>query len=158
MGIRATSHIAIGVHDMERELRFYRDLLGLRVAVDRDERYDDQTFDPPIERVRHAVYLRWADGPDASFIVLDHQRTVPARGEPAELFQIGVHHVALWVDDLEPYLAGLEAAGGSIVFGPHPSGGNAYGEPEGSHVVTVGLRDPEGNVIQLDQRVVSDAA
>jgi catechol 2,3-dioxygenase-like lactoylglutathione lyase family enzyme len=158
MGIRAASHIAIGVHDMDRELGFYRDLLGLRVAVDREERYLDRGVHPAAERVRRAVYLRWADGPDAPFIVLDHQQTVPSLGEPAKLFAIGVHHVALWVDDLHPYLDGLEAAGGSIAFGPHESGGNAYGEPEGSRVITVGLRDPEGNVIQLDQRVPSVAA
>ncbi len=32
--MRAVSHIAIGVRDMERSLHFYRDLLGLRVTLD----------------------------------------------------------------------------------------------------------------------------
>ena len=34
MKIRATSHIAIGVSNMERSLKFYRDLLGLKVTLD----------------------------------------------------------------------------------------------------------------------------
>lgn len=104
MGVRATSHFAVGVRDMERSLRFYRDLLGLRVTVDREEHYLDRTVDPPVERVRHAAYLRWGDGPDDAFIVLDRQEA--AHGQPATMWQIGVHHVALWVDDLQPYLDG----------------------------------------------------
>ena len=31
------SHVAIGVSDMERSLRFYRDLLGLTVSLDKEE-------------------------------------------------------------------------------------------------------------------------
>ena len=34
MAIRAVSHVAIGVRDMDRALRFYRDALGLRVKLD----------------------------------------------------------------------------------------------------------------------------
>ena len=34
MKIRGTSHIAIGVSNMERSLGFYRDLLGLKVTLD----------------------------------------------------------------------------------------------------------------------------
>jgi hypothetical protein len=50
MGVRATSHVAIGVRDMERSLRFYRDLLGLHVTVDREERYHDRTPAPHTTR------------------------------------------------------------------------------------------------------------
>ena len=34
MKIRNTSHIAIGVSNMEQSLKFYRDLLGLKVTLD----------------------------------------------------------------------------------------------------------------------------
>ena len=37
MTIRAISHVAIGVRDMDRALRFYRDALGLRVKLDTTE-------------------------------------------------------------------------------------------------------------------------
>jgi catechol 2,3-dioxygenase-like lactoylglutathione lyase family enzyme len=144
--------VAIGVHDMDRALRFYRDLLGLGVAVDREERFVDASTDPPTERRRRAVYLRWAYGPDDAFIVLDEQER-PFGGEPKELFQIGLHHVAFWVDDIAPYVGAVEAAGGSVAYGPNESGGEAYGEPPGSHVRTVLFRDPEGNIVQLDQRL-----
>jgi catechol 2,3-dioxygenase-like lactoylglutathione lyase family enzyme len=152
VAVRATSHVAIGVHDMDRALRFYRDLLGLHVAVDREECFVDASTSPPTERRRRAVYLRWAYGPDDAFIVLDQQEQ-PLLGEPKELFQIGLHHVAFWVDDIEPYVAKVATAGGTVVYGPNESGGEAYGEAHGSRVRTVLFRDPEGNIVQLDQRL-----
>jgi predicted enzyme related to lactoylglutathione lyase len=63
--------------------------------------------------------------------------------------------VAFWVDELEPFLARVPAVGGQVVAPPVESGGNSYAEPEGSRVRTVYLTDPEGNLIQLDQRLVS---
>lgn len=154
MAVRATSHVAIGVHDMDRALRFYRDLLGLRVVVDREECFVDASTSPPTERRRRAVYLRWAYGPDDAFIVLDQQER-PLLGEPKELFQIGLHHVAFWVDDVAPYVADVAAAGGAVGYGPNESGGEAYGELPGSRVRTVLFRDPEGNIVQLDQRLTA---
>ena len=154
MAVRATSHVAIGVHDMDRALRFYGDLLGLRVAVDREECFVDASTSPPTERRRRAVYLRWAYGPDDAFIVLDQQER-PLLGEPKELFQIGLHHVAFWVDDLAPYVADVASAGGTVAYGPNESGGEAYGEAPGSRVRTVLFRDPEGNIVQLDQRLTA---
>jgi catechol 2,3-dioxygenase-like lactoylglutathione lyase family enzyme len=157
VAVRATSHVAIGVHDMDRALRFYRDLLGLRVAVDREECFVDASTNPPTERRRRAVYLRWAYGPDDAFIVLDQQDR-PLPGEPKELFQIGLHHIAFWVDDIAPYVAEIATAGGSVAFGPNESGGEAYGEAPGSRVRTVLFRDPEGNIVQLDQRLTAAAS
>ena len=97
MTIEAVSHIAVGVRDMEVALRFYRDVLGLRVTADKIEEFSQGVGQPPAKR--RAVYLRWVDGPHASFIVLDQQITNDIKGQPAELFQMGVHHFAFWVDD-----------------------------------------------------------
>jgi methylmalonyl-CoA/ethylmalonyl-CoA epimerase len=155
MPVRAVSHIAVGVRDLDAVLPFYRDALGMRVVVDREERFQDPASDPPAERVRRAVYLRWVDGEDTQFLVLDQQLGSPAAGQPAKLFQVGIHHVALWVDDLAPFLAAAERAGGAVVAPPVVTGGNSYAEPEGSRVRTVYLTDPEGNMIQLDQRLES---
>lgn len=153
--IRAVSHIALGVPDMEATLPFYRDLLGLRVVVDRHESFVDPSTDPPIERTRRAVYLRWSEGDDTQFVVLDQQLSGRAAGAPAELFGLGLHHVAFWVDDLDPLVAAVPAVGGRVVAPPVESGGPSYAEPPGSRVRTVYLEDPAGNVIQLDQRLSS---
>jgi catechol 2,3-dioxygenase-like lactoylglutathione lyase family enzyme len=152
VSIRAVSHIAIGVRDMEVALAFYRDVLGLRVTADKIEEFAQRPGLPPAQR--RAVYLRWIDGPHASFVVLDQQITNDIAGEPAELFQMGVHHFAFWVDDLDAMLARVRDAGITVVMGGEGPGTDTvmYGEPPGGLVRSAFLRDPEGNYVQLDQR------
>lgn len=152
MGIQAVSHIAIGVRDMDAAVGFYRDVLGLRVTADQVEEFPQKPGEAPARR--RAVYLRWEDGPHASFVVLDQQLTRPAAGAPAQLFQVGCHHFAFWVDDLDDMLTRVRAAGVPVVMGGEGPGAGTemYGEPPGGLVRSVFLRDPEGNFVQLDQR------
>jgi catechol 2,3-dioxygenase-like lactoylglutathione lyase family enzyme len=156
MGVRAVSHFAIGVRDMDTVLPFYRDLLGMRVMIDTEERLFDPSNDPPTEIRRRSVRLRWVDGVDTQFLVLDQNIVPLAEGEPTKLWQIGIHHVALWVDDVEPYLARAASFGGvALSKAPAESGGLGYAEPEGGRVRSAFLADPERNIIQLDQRLSS---
>lgn len=153
MGIRAVSHIAVGVRDMEVALGFYRDVLGLRVTADQEEEFPQAPGQPPARR--RACYLRYEDGPHASFVVLDQQLSRPIEGAPARLFQMGVHHVAFWVDDLAGMMERVRAAGVTVLMGGDGGPGadtTMYGEPAGGRVQSVFLQDPEGNFVQLDQR------
>jgi catechol 2,3-dioxygenase-like lactoylglutathione lyase family enzyme len=150
MAIRALSHVAIGVRDMERSLRFYRDGLGLRVKFDAVEELPSIGGAPP--RKRRAAYLGFGEGPHASFVVLDQPLSEPPSGEPAKLFQVGVHHYAFWVDDLHARVAQARAAGFPPLFEPAEGDTVGYGEPPGGRVLTVFLLDPDGNHVQLDQR------
>ena len=152
MGIQAVSHIAVGVRDMDAALGFYRDVLGLRVTADKIEEFAQGPGQEPAKR--RAVYLRWVDGPHASFVVLDQQLTHDIKGEPAQLFQMGCHHFAFWVDDLDEVMARVRDSGVTVVMGGDGPGADTtmYGEPPGGLVRSVFLRDPEGNYVQLDQR------
>jgi catechol 2,3-dioxygenase-like lactoylglutathione lyase family enzyme len=153
MTIQAVSHIAIGVRDMDAALGFYRDVLGLRVTADKVEEFSQGPGQEPAKR--RAVYLRWVDGPHASFIVLDQQITHDIQGEPAQLFQMGCHHFAFWVDDLDAMMTRVRDAGVTVIMGGGDGPGadtTMYGEPPGGFVRSVFLRDPEGNYVQLDQR------
>jgi catechol 2,3-dioxygenase-like lactoylglutathione lyase family enzyme len=147
MTVRAVSHVAVGVRDLDQSLRFYRDVLGLPVAADQEESFGD------FGGRRHAVYLRWGSGPDASFIVLDEQLERPKVGEPAALFSIGVHHFGLWVDDVDAIATRAREAGVELIVEPAVSDTWLYGEPSGGKVKTAFMRDPDGNVVQVDQRV-----
>ena len=66
--MRAISHVAIGVSDMKRSLPFYRDLLGLKVSLDTEEtiKFSAKSGEPA-EVKRHAIYMRWEDGPRRDF-------------------------------------------------------------------------------------------
>jgi len=153
VGIRALSHVAIGVRDMERALEFYRNVLGLPVAADRVEEFAQGAGQPPARR--RAVYLRWVEGPHSAYVVLDQHLTKETQGAATPLFDAGIHHFALWVDDLDDALERARAAGFEVVLG----GGAAVGPewlgeaPGGRPVRSAMLRDPEGNHVQLDQRL-----
>jgi catechol 2,3-dioxygenase-like lactoylglutathione lyase family enzyme len=152
--MRAVSHIAVGVRDMDRSLHFYRDLLGLRVTTDAMENVGGikRLFADEQKGQRRAVYLRFEDGPHASFLVLS-QSPGASSGEPIKLDQIGVHHFAFWVDDLRERIERLRAAGVPILAGPFESDSVAYGEAPGRKVLTCLFSDPDGIIVQYDQRM-----
>ena len=142
------SHVAIGVSDMERSIVFYRDVLGLRLDMDAEEKgHEAGGFH------RRAVYLRWGEGSAGKFIVLDCPLNRPPAGEPLKMFQRGLHHVSLSVTDIDAVLARATALGADIVRPPSIASGRAYGDPTTDQPVvkTVFLRDPDGVLVQLDQ-------
>ncbi|HZO09313.1 MAG TPA: VOC family protein [Myxococcota bacterium] len=150
MGVRAISHVAVGVRDMERSLRFWRDALGLAVKLDTVEELPGISGAPA--RKRRAAYLGWSAGPHESFVVLDQPLSIEPRGEPAQLFTTGVHHFSFWVDDIAASVARVRATGFDVLFEPAEGDTIAYGEAPGGKVLTTFLRDPDGNFVQLDQR------
>src|SRR5260370_11744402 len=99
--MRGIAHGAIGGRDMVRYLLFYRDLLGLEVMLDTEEKFGSGS--------RHAVYMRWAK--DAGFLVLSQTLGREASGKPLRLHQVGLHHFAFWVDDLEKRVDNVQSAG-----------------------------------------------
>jgi catechol 2,3-dioxygenase-like lactoylglutathione lyase family enzyme len=150
MAIRAISHVAVGVRDMDRALRFYRDGLGLRVKLDTTE--EIPAFEGSAPRKRRAAYLGWSEGPHESFVVLDQPLDVAATGEPARLFQTGIHHFSFWVDDI---------AGSSRACAPRgwrccSSRAWATRSPTASRPAArcspPSCAIPDGNYVQLDQR------
>ncbi len=151
MPVKNVSHIAIGVRDMERSLPFWTEVVGLHVTLDTVEEF---TIGGEVVR-RRGVYLREREGPDASFVVLDQQLTRPRDGEPKGLFEIGVHHVGFWVDNLDEIAARARAAGVPIIAEPSEHGADTvtYGEPPGGRVRGMFVRDPDDNVVQFDERV-----
>lgn len=152
--MRAVSHIAIGVSNMERALHFYRDLLGLRVTLDTMERIGGSgpLFANPQTGQRRAVYMRFEDGPHASFIVLSQSPGEPS-GHPLKIDQVGLHHFSFWVDDLRERIEKLKSAGVKILLRPTESDTVAYGEPPGGKVLTALFEDPDGTIVQFDQRL-----
>jgi catechol 2,3-dioxygenase-like lactoylglutathione lyase family enzyme len=151
MAVLGISHVAVGVSDMERSLVFYRDIIGLQVTLDTVE--GAFVGDAAAYR-RRAVYLRSGDGPHAFFVVLDQQLDREPFGAPPRILQLGTHHFSFWVDNLEDTFDRLVAENFRVVFSPTPADAVAYGEEAGSgRVLTAIVKDPDGNPVQLDQRL-----
>ena len=96
--------------------------------------------------------MRWEDGPEASFIVLSAP-VGPPSGEPIKLDQVGIHHFAFWVKDLRAKVEKLKAAGVPILVPPLVSDTVAYGEKPGGKVLTCLFQDPDGIILQFDERM-----
>jgi catechol 2,3-dioxygenase-like lactoylglutathione lyase family enzyme len=141
--MKGISHVALGVSDMDRSLPFYRDLLGLEVMLD------------VVETVgrgkRRAVYMRWSTG--SGFLVLSQTLEREASGKPLRLHQVGLHHFAFWVDDLKERADKLKQAGVEFLVPPYEADAIAYGEKGGGKVLTTLFEDPDGTILQFDQRL-----
>jgi catechol 2,3-dioxygenase-like lactoylglutathione lyase family enzyme len=124
------------------------------VTLDTKERIGGMAslFANPQRGERRAVYMRFEDGPHASFIVLSQNPGEPS-GQPLKVDQVGLHHFAFWVDDLRARLERLKAAGVKILVPPTESDTVAYGEPPGGKVLTALFEDPDGTIVQFDQRL-----
>ena len=166
MDTAGVGHIAIGVSDMERALRFYRDTLGFRLTLDIVEKVGGtpepgknlvsqeitRSFKGPRREQRRAAYLRWDDSPGATVIVLSEYPGPPS-GEPIGLDQVGIHHVSFWVKDLRTVYEKLKADGVPILLPLKIADTVGIGEPPGGEILTTMLQDPDGIIVQLDERL-----
>ncbi len=148
--VSAMSHVAFCVRDLDRALRFYRDLLGFR--VEKDELQDTRTGGlPHLYRDRHAqrrvVHLRYGAGPTAPFLVLTEHPGDAISGEPIMLDQVGISHLSFTVPNVEELTKRLRAQGAETCGPP-----DAFKDASG-RIRTVFFRDPDGILVQFDEGV-----
>ena len=140
-------HVSRGVSDMDASLAFYRDLLGMEVALDTE--MSGAMLDAEVGlsgAVLRFVLLR-ASG-TAPFLELLQYRApegkpYPADSSPAD---VGAHHVALVCNDIRTAHAKLAAAG--VRFN-HPPQEVDSGTLRGHW--TAYCFDPDGLVVELWQ-------
>src|SRR4030042_1321394 len=97
--VKGIRHTGIVVTDMAKSLKFYRDLLGMKVDKDFSEEgdYIDSILGLSGARVR-MVKLTAEDGSMIELLqYLSHPRKAPAS---RQLCDIGCSHVAFTVDDI----------------------------------------------------------
>jgi catechol 2,3-dioxygenase-like lactoylglutathione lyase family enzyme len=153
------SHVAVGVRDMDRALGFYRDALGFEVRRDVIEEWPARGVLPQMSR--RAVYLQYVDylvEPGSTFLVLDQQLSSEPVGGPHKLGELGVNHFGMWVSDLDALVERARSHGCETVAPARVLETSAsMGESPGHFSRGVAYYDPEGNVVQIDQRVPGPA-
>ena len=141
IGVR---HTGIVVTDMEKALRFYRDLLGLKVVKDFTEEGDYIDSISGLSCVRVRMVKLTAD--DGSMIELLQYLSHPREARHnSQLCDIGCSHIALTVDDIDKEYARLLKNGVWFDCPPCIS-------PDGYAKVTF-CHDPDGTSIELVEPV-----
>jgi len=143
MGLLRLSHIGICVSNLERSLRFYRDLLGFRYLGEL------QLAGEPTEtllRIRNldlrAIYLER----DGTRIELLHYQSpgCTGDGQPRPMNQLGLTHLSMRVDNFEETVAALETAGVQVLH-------DTRIDVPAFEAAAVFVTDPDGTLIELVQ-------
>jgi lactoylglutathione lyase len=119
-------HTMLRVGDLDRSIRFYTDVLGMKELSRKD--YPDGKFT--------LAFLGYAKNPDQSEIELTHNWGV-------ERYDIGTAygHIAIGVDDIYKVCDRIRAAGGKITREPGPM-------KHGTTVIAF-VEDPDGYKVEL---------
>lgn len=130
IAVSGLAHVGIRVHDLERSLRFYG-LFGF-------EKTAGPMGPEPVAILEHP------SGIELNLILnADHLREPNVLMDVAEK-HAGLTHIALRCHDVMKAKAELDAVGIALSGGPVELG---------SGVRAIFVRDPDGNVIELNQRV-----
>ena len=143
MAVTGVSHIPIGVRDMEKSLRFWRDFVGMQVTGDTGDAFPE----------RRSVFLRWDPQKSQSsvFMSLSESRGDAAAAPATGLGQLGVNHIAFWVDDLEAYAKRAREMGIQARMEPQTYGRPYADHEHGENFRTSMFIDPDGVAVQLEE-------
>ena len=144
--IKDVRHMGIVVSDMEKSLKFYRDLLGLKVKslVDEEGEFLDNML--AHENVKNKVAKLYAKNGNALVELIDSKSY--GNKKDRDFFTIGASHFALTVDDLDETYDYLIKNGVKFTAPPQQS-------PDGFVKVTF-CEDPDGTLIELVEVINTD--
>ncbi len=134
--------MAVHVRDLDRMLKFYSEAFGFEIVGEefswRDNTVLDQLLDVPGSAARGAM-LRAGT---CYIEMFQFNSPAPVSDRPLRPFDKGYTHFCVDVTDIEQEYGRLQALG--MTFG-HPC------PIDVGHVKSIYGRDPEGNVIELQQ-------
>ena len=146
--MKGIHHVGITTSDADRSLRFYRDLLGMRVLGDsRLTRPEVAALLGADEIDLRLVELESGDGRIVELLEYARPPGVLPRYTNRDP---GSAHVAFAVDDLDAIHAGIEAAGGSVISRRVVKAGDTQGIF--AHARLLYVRDPDGMILELVER------
>ncbi len=142
------SHACIQVSDVDASVRFYRDVLGFKVSLDRVETLENDKGE--VMFTRRVAYLRW-DEDSPSFISIARRDGPLPTNKPLKNGDNGLTHISFWVDDIDERYKELTAKSVRILGPIIEQEGLYYGLPRERRIRTFLFNDPDGTVLQFDQ-------
>lgn len=141
--MRAVRHVGIVVSDLERSLRFYEKLLGLKVVKRAEEvgEFIDKVCG--LDKTRLITVKLAAD--DGSLVEILSFNSHAVKKIERQIYDIGVSHVAFTVNDIDREYSKLCREGIKFISPPSLS-------PDGLAKVAF-CKDPDGVYIELVEPV-----
>lgn len=130
-GLAGTDHIGFTVPDLEQAERFFVDVIGCErvYSLGPFSAEDDWMLEhlnvAPRTVMRELRFFRCRTGP--SFEIFAYEPPEPPAGPPCNS-DVGGHHIAFYVDDLDEALAYLRAQGVRVLGEPTASDGPSAGQ------------------------------
>jgi catechol 2,3-dioxygenase-like lactoylglutathione lyase family enzyme len=146
IGVRGLHHVSRSVADMDRSLGFYRDLLGLAVVLDTEMSGEMLDREVGLENARLRLVELSAGSGATMLELLQYLTPSPAADAGLRPCDIGAHHIAVLVDDIEAAHRALATEG--VVF-THPPQEVDAGYFRGHR--TAYCFDPDGQIVELWQ-------
>ena len=138
--IREMRHVGIVVSDIEKNLQFWRDIMGLKVVADSWEKGEFIDTVQHLERVKlHMIKLTAPDDSMVELLKDDSHPTPPP--ERNRLCDRGIRHIAFTVDDIQKSWDILHTHGCEVLNDPVTA-------PDGKAKLFF-ARDPEGNLLEI---------
>lgn len=142
-------HVGLTVTDMDRSLRFYRDVLGLtfqgELVMHGPEA--DALFQRPNCTARVA-YLNGSNDISAPPVELIQFLNKPASNVTPDLFQTSISELCFWVDDIEAVYHNLLNHGVDCLSAPQVFDFTAQGFGKSKALY---FKDPDGIILELMQ-------
>lgn len=140
--IRGIHHVAVHVRDMDKMLRFYRDAFGFEVVGEPFEWENDAFIDKIVDVPGSAARGAMLKAGNCYMELFQFKAPAPASDQPLNPYDKGYTHFCVDVTDIEEEFERLKGLG--MTFGqPAPI--------DVGHVKTIYGRDPEGNLIEIQQ-------
>jgi catechol 2,3-dioxygenase-like lactoylglutathione lyase family enzyme len=144
--ITGIDHTGLVVKDIEKELAFYRDVIGLEVDHDKEVRAPREGDHTGISNVhRRLIFLKDASG-DPMLELIEYISPVSPVGQAPDHHQINSFHLCFKVENLEGIYEDLAGKGVRFLTPP-----KFINRPEGDRVCLAYAQDPEGNWIEFKE-------
>jgi glyoxylase I family protein len=140
--IRGIHHVAVHVRDLERMVKFYGQAFGFEIVGEEFNWQESTTFDQILDVPGSAGRGAMLRAGTCYLELFQFSAPAPISTRPTRPFDKGYTHFCVDVTDIEGEYERLRALG--MTFG-HPS------PVDVGHVKTIYGRDPEGNVIEIQQ-------
>lgn len=143
--VNILDHVAVTISDMERSLRFYCDLLGLK-EVER-HRLEGETISKMAGKPEVIMEVVRLEAPETPGVMLDLQQYVAPEGKvsDAQLGDVAHSHLCFGVPDVWAAYKDLSEKGVEFVSEP------VSFDLEWGIVYVVFFKDPDGFILELMQ-------